>query len=338
MKEKAFCLALLAAAAVLGATTAQAQLVALPETPSGAVTSSPIDRVAYLEQKMAHLESTVQNCQPVDSCGPCRSQVCCGNPGIIGGYDFVWLKPHFSNAVAYGVFIEGGDDDTEIDYGYPTDYENAPRLWLGYQGCNGLGARIRYWQFDQQILSQNLVSDATTTYYFEGFAASAGAELDISGGIEMHVLDLEFMQDIDWGRTQLTVGAGLRYAKLRFTGSGILSNTNGVDTASRFSEITFEGVGPTVFVDFQRRIRQSRLSVVGGLRGSVLFGRGRNDYVQYNLVAHTSYSDLERDNRTTGAMEANIGLQYDRSLTRGVDAFIRCAWEGQLWYDVGSPT
>jgi hypothetical protein len=37
-------------------------------------------------------------------------------------------------------------------------------------------------------------------------------------------------------------------------------------------------------------------------------------------------------------IDASLGLQYDRCLTSGVDAFVRLTWEGQLWTDVGSPT
>jgi hypothetical protein len=78
--------------------------------------------------------------------------------------------------------------------------------------------------------------------------------------------------------------------------------------------------------------------VVDGLRGSVLFGRGNDVDVVERIISPVALSaSVERGNRSVGVIESSIGLQYDGRLTQGTDAFVRCAWEGQLWMDVGLP-
>jgi len=88
----------------------------------------------------------------------------------------------------------------------------------------------------------------------------------------------------------------------------------------------------------EREIRSSRLSGVGGFRGSVLFGRRHSQELWIDHIEGGSFLAVDRGNRTTGVIAGSVGLQYNRRLTRGADAFIRCGWEGQLWFDVGSPT
>ena len=156
--------------------------------------------------------------------------------------------------------------------------------------------------------------------------------------MKLDVLDFDVTQDVEVWSAKLTAGAGLRYANLRYDYAATVTDGVGGLQFVSAGESGFEGVGPTAFVDFQAPIRQGNLSVVGGLRGSVLFGRGRDvDIVDRVIDPVTTSATVEFANRSTGVLEGSIGLQYDRTLSSGVDAFIRCAWEGQLWMDVGSP-
>jgi hypothetical protein len=327
------------------ASTQAADTAAQPAAKPGVVTDPSVARIAYLEDKVANLESTVQTDKK--ACDSCCEETCenvcgprlCGNPGLIGGYDFLWLKPHFSNAVSYSVFEDFGVDTLESYYGYPTEYEFAPRFWFGYQGYNGLGVRLRYTQFDHCLGENTLVTDAATIVSFDGLDATDGETMTFCSGMEMHVFDVEFTKNFDVACAQITAGAGLRYGKVMFNATGAVINVADVTTDVVALENTFEGVGPTVFVDFKAPIRSSRLSIIGGLRGSVLFGRRYTLEDYTDLVAPvTTATELWRDNRTTSMIDASFGLQYDRCLTNGVDGFVRMTWEGQTWNDVGSPT
>ena len=338
--HKTFYLLLLCAIALLGvASTQAAQTAMLPDSQSGVVTTDPaVARIAYLEDKIANLETTVQN-----GCNSCADVCCrprmCSNRGIIGGYDFLWLSPNFSNAISWQHRSIVGPVTVVTSHGYPTDYNMAPRFWLGYKGQNGLGVRVRYEQFDQTLMSASIDSvDATQTVFFDSLSATNGQILSFTTGMEMHVLDIDITKDFKVGCADVTLGAGLRYGKLLFDYGGLVTDAQSTLQFISAGENSFEGIGPTAFIDFKTPIRQSALSVVGGLRGSVLFGRGRDDEYVGRVIDPVAVSmTVEHANRSTGIIDASLGLQYDRCLTRGIDGFIRVAWEGQLWMDVGSP-
>lgn len=320
---------LLGAILLLGVTSAQTQ-----------ATDSAVDRIAQLEAQLASMESRLQDFQDTDTyANSYVSASCCGSPGITGGYDFLALSPHFSNGISYQTRVIVASDSVVNTHGYPTDYNMAPRFWLGYQGDNGMGMRLRYSQYDQQLTNQTIDSiDATRTIFFDGLSATNGQIMSFGTGMELHVLDVDVTKDFEAWHGQLTVGAGVRYADLQYGyAARVTDNIGGLQFLSN-GENTFEGTGPSAFVDFNTPIRQSRLSVIGGLRGSVLFGRGTDiDVVQRVIAPAALNASIERANRSTGVVDASLGLQYDRGITGGVDGFIRCTWEGQLWMDVGSP-
>jgi hypothetical protein len=320
---------------------ASAQVLQHPSATPTFKADSSVSRIAFLESKVANLETTLkdrQGCDQTSAPSCCIRRARCHTGGIIGGYDFVWLKPHFSNSRTYTVFEEGGANDHQIYGSFSTTYELAPRFWLGYQWRSGVGARIRYWQFDHNLMNETHTSDATYTYYYKSLTASGGESLTFTNGMEMHVMDIEFFQDMQWWNTQLTVGGGLRYGKVLFDGVAHEYSAASTLLQTERDQTTFEGIGPTVFIDFERPIRSSAFSIVGGLRGSVLFGRGWKESCLANEVSPASITYLQKGNRTTSVLEATFGVQYDRAMTRGTDMFVRLAWEGQTWCDIGSPT
>ncbi len=65
---------------------------------------------------------------------------CCDQSGWIFGAEATFFKYHRTDGVRYG----GGNlDETQFDYNV------SPRLTLGYVNCDGLGIRVRYWNYDQ---------------------------------------------------------------------------------------------------------------------------------------------------------------------------------------------
>ncbi|NQT11677.1 MAG: hypothetical protein HQ582_02940, partial [Planctomycetes bacterium] len=262
-------LPLFGAIVFFGGIPAQAEIAVSPDVQSGIVTDSSVARITYLEDKLAEVESTLEGCAGAESCAGSCQRACCGCPGITGGYDFLVLAPHFSNGISYQYREIAAPATLVESHGYPTEYNMAPRFWVGYQGCNGLGVRARYMQYDEGLLSGTLDSvDATATYFFDGLSATNGQILAFNAGMELDVVDLDITQDFNVWCATLTAGAGVRYAKLQFDYAAEVTDGGAVQFRSA-GESSFEGAGPTAFVDFQAPIRQSCLSVVGGLRGSV---------------------------------------------------------------------
>src|SRR5688572_18662159 len=134
-------LAALAATLLLNARTATAQDINFAShSEIMSVLERQNQRIAELEASQHHgggaggCTSCGDSC--CDSCcGGCDP--CCRPGGVIGGAEISFLKFHESQGTR-------GKDGTDLD----PDYDPAYRLWVGYQGCDGLGWRVRYWEFD----------------------------------------------------------------------------------------------------------------------------------------------------------------------------------------------
>ena len=279
----------------------------------------------------------------------CDSDCDCGciaagaGAGWIVGYEFLWLKPHFSEGINYQSSIPAGQTNiyaTE-EYGYQTDFNLAPRVWIGYQTCSGFAARLRYWQFDHSLGSYAFLATAGQSYYapstYGDFTATDGDTLAIQNGMKADVIDFDLTQDFNWGHTRLTLGGGLSYAGLRM--DRYVAMVSGTTLSAEARASRFQGIGPTALAELKRQVGNSGFSVVGSARGTVLFGREK---VLIGYASTGQTTELRTyglsTNRCRGIIAATIGVQYDREILNGIDAFARLSWEGQYWSGFGNPT
>ncbi len=96
--------------------------------------------------------------------------------GVTGGAEVSLLKPFQT-------------EETTTGFGY----DPATRIWLGYQGSNGLGARARWWQYDER--SSNPTSNFTS--------------------FKMQTFDLEATKAFKLGSMKGLISGGLRFAEYR---------------------------------------------------------------------------------------------------------------------------
>lgn len=344
--RRAFCLLLSCVIVSGGAAFTQAEQNALliGGQPASAMDPTVVPTAYVQDVEAGKLEATFQNGQNDGNSrrdssqgtgGSYFAQYLCGDSGITGGYDFLFLKPRFAYGYSYNSYYDDGLHRDSDVHAYSTSYAFTPRFWLGYQGQERLGVRVRYTQYDQQIVATDVTAPADRTLYYDGLMAAPGDELHFHDYLEMHVLDAEFTKDFAWQYAKVTAGAGIRYAKVICHGDGYVSS-GGVTQETTLYREGFEGVGPTLFLDVKTPIRQSALSLIGGLRGSVLFGRSPLAYVSENPITDESYSEHGTGDGTVSVLECNVGLQYDRSLSNQLNGFIRLTWEGQLWFDAAS--
>lgn len=310
-----------------------------------------------------------------------------GSSGIIAGYEFLWLKPQFSKGINYETYREKDDhgsreeglldwdwcekDSITKSHGFDNDYNIAPRVWIGHQWCGGFAIRLRYWQYDHD-LGDDFVRGEDGCEHYAPSRSSKGecGEKDfmkVENSIKADIIDLDFTQDFTWCRNRFTIGGGISYASLRMDRDLFSMSPKSFwghylhhEMLKENTSTHFEGIGPTVLLEWKRCIRNSGLSFVGGLRGTVLFGefnefsKGRTSYIRMENGGNDFDSDeysSDRDgyeegatykyrssiNRTRAILTASIGVQYDREICCGTDAFVRLSWEGQYWNGFGSP-
>ena len=301
-------------------------------------------RLASLEREIAHGDSSPSDRYVVSS-GPgtcqsgCIPQECCDPWTVYAGSEVVWLKPHFRGAVAATIFDTNNfaAEVVELDY----DFELSGRYWLGFRGPDGLGARVRYWQWEHLAATESFTVDPTIIPALAveipgtvGFAALTfnalpGNEIEISHRLEMATLDFEGTQDFQLGATELRLAAGLRYLRLNQE-LALAIDAAALSRWARYRQ-SFEGIGPTIAMELKRAIGFN-LSLYAQARGSVTLGE-RNDRISafippaFNVVYTRDGAD---DLISVG--ELGLGVQADFG-----SLFIRGGYEGQIWWNAGGP-
>lgn len=111
--------------------------------------------------------------------------VCCDQSSFLFQAEATFFKFLDQN----GVEDFNGNDGT-------FDYNASPRLTLGYVGCDGLGARLRYWEYDQSTRSVANQVIAVDTYYidlemFQAIELGSCTSVELSGGIRYNEFDMD---------------------------------------------------------------------------------------------------------------------------------------------------
>jgi hypothetical protein len=226
--------------------------------PLGAVSaqeSQDIQFASHLElndiyTRLANLESRAASATIGDGCGAdygykggCDGG-CYDRSGFVGGVEMLWLKGYHA------------EDDFENDL----DYEIGFRAWAGWQAAGGLGARIRWFDYDAD-------SDESS------------AEIDITH------LDVEIYDAVKIGcNWDLNIGGGIRWMDY-------FDDDGGGDEGS------LNGVGPVVTAELVRRVGCGG-AVYAIVRDAIVVGDGDGTdnvctnvfEIQLGLQAHTEWN------------------------------------------------
>ena len=208
-------------------TLALLALGALAQSSLQAQTSNQRTMLASYSERLASLEAELASMRGgggAASCDGCDSVDCCCGPTWLFGYEAPYLQVH----------------DGESSYGSEPSY----RFIAGRRLCSGLGARVRYFDFEDR--------------------AGDGSALDI------YAVDLEFTHAANFQGWNTTMSGGVRIAGFE--------NTN-----YKNNDYDFDGAGLTFGVEFERTCWWRSLGLFGNLRGSLLFGdTDTGDDIAYN--------------------------------------------------------
>ena len=129
--------------------------------------------------------------QPVARAGDSEKGLCgddmfceaCGDGAVTFDCELTFLRYHQSGGVL-------ASNSQPAEFGF----DPAPRFVAGYEGCNGLGIRGRYWFFDHSALTDDGVEYAIDTYNLdlEGYkriALGCQTSIEVSGGIRYNEFD-----------------------------------------------------------------------------------------------------------------------------------------------------
>lgn len=180
----------------------------------------------------------------------------------------------------------------------------------------------------------------------------------------MNVIDGELTQNFTAGNWQLIVSAGGRYAYIEQTYSAFHAGAVRTDTVagvvtardqttdSLESRQTFTGGGPAVGLEVIRRLGCSNFGLYTNARGSLLFGRSRQNVIQNSriqsdvIVAGATLATVDNSVITTAQassfnvlpiLELEAGAQWAAPLGN-LEFVIRPAAIGQVYFDAGNAT
>ena len=217
------------------------------------------------------------------------------------------------------------------------DYEPTGRFWAGYTGCNGLGVRASWWEFDHDADPFSLVvpTIAGTLTNAAGALTVAfpGDTLSVTQSLELQTWDLEVTNCFQACGGNFVAGFGARYIRTRVRTQERVSVGAVLLGASEATE-RFDGIGPTASLEFYRPLCFCGWSLFGSMRSTIAFGDNRSEAHFFDPGIPPFHAFGLRDSREPMYIyEIQLGVQY---CTCGW--FVRGGWQAQYWDDLAGDT
>ena len=253
-------------------------------------------------------------------CASGECQPCCPQGGWVGGVGVYVLKPHWTTnpAFATNVTVGGVALDSQTDFQY--SYYATPLVWFGFVGECGLGARTRFWLFDQSSTT-SLNNDGNATFIsaaplnYLNSSSTAGDVLTFTSSLDMDVVDFEVTQTFELGLMEGQLSAGGRYTRIEQSYSHVESPLTALDDAV-LSEQAFNGFGPSIGAEVRRAVGYNGLSLYANGRGSILFGRSWQQATNINNNAVTNFGSYANWD-VVPTLETEMGALWQLDTARG---------------------
>lgn len=253
-----------------------------------------------------------------DACGgnPCG----CDQSAWIFDSEIVFFRYHRADGVNtsnFGIYEDYYRDGDEAEFGFDV----SPRLTLGYVSPDGLGVRVRWWEY---------IHSADTAYDpYQGDVA--GQSYTPSGiSVDTYTIDIEFYEELSVGcYSTLEISGGIRYAEFAEQITDNWYYQDSVITTNQFS-----GFGGLIGAELNRSLAIGG-SVYARARLAILMDdkkvslhideEGDNEFLQKTLL-----------DSTQGMTEIGFGYEYSRCLCGGSILTARVGAEWQNWFNFSS--
>jgi len=209
--------------------------------------------------------------------------------------------------------------NNNVDAGHINpDLDATWRAWVGYQFCNGLGVRGRYWEFENEN--------------FEGLNPAIGGADRVFHNWDTWAVDIEIIDSTKLGcHWDMTFGIGYRYVEYEESVGASVTATGALTQALRKE---FTGHGLTASAEIRRQICH-HFAAFANFRGSALFGD--EDYFRPGTATDTGITTvLQRQfNDFKFICEVQAGLEVNLPICCGGYYYARGGLELQHWESFG---
>jgi hypothetical protein len=201
-----------------------------------------------------------------------------GRAQLSADVELMWLRPQIAETNA-------GKLSEELQF--------SPRLILGLRGAGNFDGRLRYWSYDH-------ASDVL------------GTDDDVH--IKFRVLDLEALHQFQGRKSEVTLSAGLRVARIH------LSDVDDARCSSNLLGLTMAADGMTPLGNYPG----GHLGLIYGGRLSILGGK-------WNTDGNSQFIDQQIQNDNVLVHELYGGVEIARRL-QAFDVHVRFLYEMQNWH------
>jgi len=268
-----------------------------------------------------------------------------------GGASLIFFIPRFESNPAFTATTihlasPGGINATtrriqEFSY----DFAASPRVWIGVELEDGLGARVRWWNFNESAktlqeanppiplgspTTVSLISSmspllaimtpssfpAVTSVQTQGIPARPDF-LQFTNDLSLNVCDFEAtFSDLHVGRWSFLASGGVRYAHViqRYSAQAV-GNVPQVQVSGE----SFDGLGPLLGVEARRTLGIAGLSGYGAMRFAALYGSDKRVSYGLNLgllppLALTATDDASSRQRFLPVFDLELGVEWSHDL------------------------
>jgi hypothetical protein len=304
--------------------------VALPTPPPTGVAAVPVTTASPL--------GVVDRGSVVDDLGAPAGIF---NPGGIargwyGGAEFLLLRTHFSEAVAYVRVTDSltpqglvrQTEAREINFAYDPSF----RVFLGYYLDPTTSLRLSYWYFNTSIVDRDTVTQPNERIVDPfGNTAAPGQSAFATAGVRLHVYDLDLTKNVVWDSLNLTTSwaAGARLADIpQSYGVNINDPVAGPVSHGDF-RTDFFGAGPHVQLAAFTGTPQSAWSLYAKTDMAVILG-------QYDVSAGVAVPGAQIGQhagrtRVVPVLGGELGGAF-----RPLPNLTLCVgWQMQAWFNMG---
>lgn len=256
-----------------------------------------------------------------------------------GNAELLYLKPYFQNNTAITVEGPGTGFSRTFDYGYDT----GNRFLVGFESKYGPGLEMNYFQYDHQSRPSVFTSsggfhgESTTWMAGPGRwsrlrTANDGDRLTTEHSLEVQNFGVSFFKDWKLPISRLGGSFGIQYVSIEQDLQSRLFDGSGTQIGALSARHELRAFGPKLEFKYFRPVGHTKLEILGGFSGAVLFGN------RDQSVTNTVTSDISRIGADEFVMIFDVigGLQYVHNYADNRSVYARVTLMSQAWLGGGT--
>lgn len=282
------------------------------------------------------------------NCTGCGSLECNGAGGFFGGAEYLLIRPHFSEAVAFARGAAGPASLRTAAEALDFDYDSSMKVFAGYRGKGGEGElRFTYWHLHGETAvgasglgpAEFIVDPFGNLFGIDPTGGAApfyqptGDSIATRASVELDVFDIDLgipgcLKNESWS---LDVLAGVRILNADQFYESVIRDAAGSVLAGGDYDVDFTGAGPRLGVGIERDFGQAeQFTCYLDGAGSLLLG-------QYDVAFGAAAGPFqagqsEQMTRLIPVVDMEVGGAW-----RLTDCFtVSGGWMVQAWFDLGT--